>query len=228
MYYDLHIHSCLSPCGNDEMTINNICNMALIKGLDLISITDHNSTLNSNSLKIVSEKIGIKVIYGVEIQTIEEVHVLGYFKTLIEIEEYQKWLEKKLIKTKNSSEYFGNQFIVDENDLIVDVYDNLLIMSLNCDIEECCKIIHQFGGKVVLAHVIDKSNGICNQLGFIPENLDFDGIEIKNYEQKEKVQKRHPWINHTLWFINSDAHQLIDISEKVNFIKESTLEEFWR
>ena len=43
MHYDLHIHSCLSPCADDSMTPHNICNMAKIKGLDLIAVTDHNS-----------------------------------------------------------------------------------------------------------------------------------------------------------------------------------------
>lgn len=228
MYYDLHIHSCLSPCGNDEMTINNICNMAIIKGLDLISITDHNSTLNLRALKKISESTGIKIIYGVEVQTIEEVHILGYFKTLEEILVFQKWLDDNIIKTKNKPEYFGNQLIVDENDKVINSYDNLLLMSINCNIEECCKTIHKYGGKVVLAHVVDRTNSICTQLGFIPKNLKFDGIEIKNFEQKEKVENIHPWLKNKFWFINSDAHQLIDISERENFISKESLNEFWR
>ena len=227
MYYDLHIHSCLSPCGADEMTVNNICNMALIKGLDLISITDHNSTHNSTAFEKVARRLGLRVIFGVEIQTVEEVHILGYFRTLKEIAGFQLWLDNKLIKVPNRPEYFGRQQILDENDEVTATYDNLLLMSVDADIDECCKAVHQHGGRVVLAHATERANSICTQLGFIPETLDFDGIEIREYGQKERVLERHPWLGHTIWFVNSDAHQLVDISERENHISEEKLEEFW-
>ena len=58
MYYDLHIHSALSPCGDDTMTINNIFNMSYIKGLELIAITDHNSLKQQNYLEeIINHEI---------------------------------------------------------------------------------------------------------------------------------------------------------------------------
>jgi len=40
LYYDLHLHSCLSPCGDDESTPGNIVGMAVVKGLQVIALTD--------------------------------------------------------------------------------------------------------------------------------------------------------------------------------------------
>ena len=94
MFYDLHMHSCLSPCAEDEMTPNNICNMALIKGLDVIALTDHNSTKQLSSISKVAKSLNLNFIYGCEIQTVEEVHILGLFDSLEKTERLQKWIDK--------------------------------------------------------------------------------------------------------------------------------------
>ena len=44
--YDLHLHSCLSPCADDDMTPYNIAGMAMLLGLQLLALTDHNSAKN--------------------------------------------------------------------------------------------------------------------------------------------------------------------------------------
>ena len=43
--YDLHVHSCLSPCGDSDMTPNNVVQMALLSGCEILAITDHNTCL---------------------------------------------------------------------------------------------------------------------------------------------------------------------------------------
>ena len=92
MYYDLHMHSCLSPCASDDMTPNNIVNMALIKELDLIAVTDHNSTKQLPAIDKVARELGLTLLYGVELETIEEVHVLGLFNTLEKSQSFQEWI----------------------------------------------------------------------------------------------------------------------------------------
>ena len=110
IYYDFHIHTCLSPCADDDMTPNNIINMAMIKGLDMIAICDHNSSLQLSAFSKL--KTNIKIIFGIEVETIEEVHVLGLFKSLEDNISFDKWdefkqivLSNKLMKFKNGSEY---------------------------------------------------------------------------------------------------------------------------
>ncbi len=227
MFYDFHIHSCLSPCSENDMTPNNIVNMALLKGLDMIAICDHNTTKQQKAIHEVAKLNSFKIMYGTEIQTIEEVHVCCYFKTLEDIENFQPWIDSKNMKIKNNEDYFGQQLILDSEDNIVGSEEYLLITSLNCTLNELCDAVHQAKGKVVLAHALDRANSITHQLGFIPKDCQFDGIEVKTIEQMNEVLKRHPWIQNTTWFMNSDAHQLIDISEPCNSMSSVEFQNFW-
>lgn len=229
MYYDLHIHSCLSPCAEDEMTPNNICQMALLKGLDVIAITDHNSTKQCDAVAEVAKNLGIKVLYGCEIESMEEVHLLALFNTLEKANHFQTWIDAHLPFVQNDENYFGKQEICNANDEVIEHLSGLLIVSLNVSIDGCIKAIHEYGGKAILAHVLDRKNAIIHQLGFIPPNLEFDGIEIKSEDQKDRVLELHPWLqNETIhWFIDSDAHRLVDISEAEHELSETVFNELW-
>ena len=164
MYYDLHIHSALSPCGDDTMTINNIFNMSYIKGLELIAITDHNSLKQQNYLEeIINHEIlkgKIDYIHGVELQSKEEIHILAYFLKDTDLKSIQAWIDSYLIKVPNNPDYYGNQYIFNVNDEIIDHEDNLLISSLDLDIYQIIETIHSFNGIAVLAHVLAKKFGI--------------------------------------------------------------------
>ena len=143
MYYDLHIHSALSPCSDDLMTINNIFNMAYIKGLQLIAITDHNSLKQQYYLeKIIKHDIlkgKIDYVHGVELQSSEEIHLLAYFKKGSNLNVIQEWIDKHLIKVKNQSDYYGNQYIYNEFDEVIGIEDNLLISSLDLNVYQILK-----------------------------------------------------------------------------------------
>ncbi len=160
MYYDLHIHSALSPCGDDTMTINNIFNMAYIKGLELIAITDHNSLKQQFYLEeIINHDIlkgKIDYIHGVELQSKEEIHILAYFRKNTDLDIIQKWIDKHLIKVDNQPDYYGNQHIFNANDEIIETENNLLISSLDLDVYEIVDNIHRFNGVAILAHVMAK------------------------------------------------------------------------
>ena len=78
-YYDFHIHTALSPCGDDDMTPNNIVNMAVLKGLDAIAITDHNTAKNVPACVECAKDKPLVVIPGMEIETAEEIHMLALF-----------------------------------------------------------------------------------------------------------------------------------------------------
>lgn len=164
MYYDLHIHSALSPCGDDTMTINNIFNMAYIKGLELIAITDHNSLKQQYYLEeIINHDIlkgKIDYVHGVELQSIEKIHILAYFCKNTNLKPIQEWIDKHLIKIPNQSDYYGNQYIFNANDEIIETENNLLISSLDMDVYKIINQIHAFNGIAILAHVMAKKYGI--------------------------------------------------------------------
>lgn len=228
MYYDLHIHSALSPCAENEMTPNNICNMALIKGLELIAVTDHNSVKQLKAFSIAAERAGIKALYGAELQTSEEVHVLALFKRLEDAEKLEPWIDEHMPIIPNKIDFFGDQWICNQDDEFVEQEKNLLLVSLTANLEETIGKIHELGGRAILAHVVDRENSITNQLGFIPENLAYDGLEIKSLGEIPRVLARNPWIKEeTIWLIDSDAHRLIDIAEKENYLTSETFKRLW-
>lgn len=218
IYYDFHIHTCLSPCADDDMTPNNIINMAMIKGLDMIAICDHNSSLQLSAFSKL--KTNIKIIFGIEVETIEEVHVLGLFKSLEDNISFDKWLDNYKLKTINDIHFFGNQLIMDENDNVINQHPYLLITSTKVNLNDCIKMIHQYHGIAVLAHVFDRKNSIINQLGFIPNDIQADAIEVKNEEQIKLIKQMYPFLQNKIFMINSDAHRLIDINERINALQE--------
>lgn len=120
MYVDLHIHSCLSPCADDDMTPANICGMASIKGLDAIAVTDHNCARNLPYVKEAADAFHLILLPGMEITTREEVHVLGYFPTVEVAMEAGEFFASHLPPMKNRPAFFGRQLVVDTDDQVVD------------------------------------------------------------------------------------------------------------
>lgn len=217
MYYDLHIHSSLSPCSDDDMTINNIVNMALIKGLDLIAITDHNSYDECKALDLVS-KDKLKVLYGAELESIEEVHLLGLFDNLDNALKMNIYTKDYLIKEFNDEYYYGKQLIRDENDNVISKEPYLLIKSLDVCLKELIKVIHKYHGIAILAHIYDKRYSIHYNLGKIDKDLEFDGVEVKDNNECQRFKDEYHEFRDKLILINSDAHNLWNISEAIHDI----------
>ena len=232
MYYDLHIHSALSPCSDDLMTINNIFNMAYIKGLQLIAITDHNSLKQQYYLeKIIKHDIlkgKIDYVHGVELQSSEEIHLLAYFKKGSNLNVIQEWIDKHLIKVKNQSDYYGNQYIYNEFDEVIGIEDNLLISSLDLNVYQIVKKVHEFNGVVILAHVMAKRYGIYEVYHGIPDDLNYDGIEVESIKQLYELKQLCKHLKDDYVFFNSDAHNLESISEPINQIDRDIFYQLWR
>lgn len=210
MYYDLHIHSALSPCSEDEMTLNNIVNMSLLKGLDLIAITDHNSMKQQACLLTVA-KNKIHVLLGVEIQSSDGIHILGYFNEKSDISKIQAYLDKHLIVKMNHPDYYGHQWILNEKDEVVGKEERLLISSLDVNCSEVIEAIHTLGGKAILAHIYRKY-GYLEHYGSLDESLHFDGVEVLP-EYQQKVLDSYPFLKNKIVLCDSDAHYLGMINE---------------
>ena len=227
MYYDLHIHSGLSPCADDDMSPQNIVQMAKIKGLQMISVCDHNSLRQQSVIAQVAKEHGLDYVYGIEIQTKEEVHVLAYFKDDHDLPYVKQWISHNQMKVVNRANFFGHQYLFDQHDQIVEEEKLALIFSLNVSLEECLHVIHSHHGKAVLAHIYGRKNGIVYQLGFIPEHLPIDGIEVSHEDDIQRFIDEYPCLSELPCFINSDAHHLSDIHEASFTINPKTLTRFW-
>ena len=228
IYYDFHIHSALSPCGDKDMTPNNIVNMAAIIGLDVVAITDHNSVGNVRSAMKVGEQVGVKVLAGMEVETAEEIHVLTLYNTIEAAEEVAKAVYNALPDIKNRPEIFGHQFYMDEDDNIVGEEEKLLISPTTIQVEDLQALVKSVGGIVFPAHVDRHSYSILTNLGFIPEDLDIDGIEIsKKVGDMEAYLDSRPDLKKYRVLRNSDAHYLADIAEKEAFLAVNDINELF-
>ena len=210
---DLHIHTVLSPCGDLEMSPANIVAKARETGLDIIGITDHNSTRHCKLIRSLAEPEGIFVLMGAEVTTREEVHCLTFFENDDQLSEFQVYLEKHLPPIPNNVEKFGYQVVVDEDEQIIDEIEYLLISALDQSIEQIEQKVHSLGGIFIPAHIDRPSYSIISQLGFIPPDLLIDGIEIS---ANCKIQSVIPFLGkqtERTIIRDSDAHYVENIGK---------------
>ena len=207
VYYDLHIHSALSPCGDLDMTPNNVVNMAKLKGLDMISLTDHNTACNLSSFKKIADDAGITFLPGIELNTSEEVHLLAYFYDIDNACEFGDFIYNSLPDIKNDEKLFGPQIILDENDEPKGSLDKLLFSALPFSFDECLDLITKAGGVPVPAHINRESNSLIYMMGFIPESDLFHTVEVYD-------NGNFPETGNLKIITSSDAHYLENIHEK--------------
>ncbi len=222
---DLHIHSCLSPCGDMLMTPNNIVGMAYLKGLDVIAVSDHNTANNLPAIKRVADERGVLLLPAIEAESREEVHVLCYFNEVDAAVEFSKAIYEHLPDMPNNPQFFGEQVIMDEDDEPIGTEPRLLIQSLDLTIDELATLCRAHGGEPVPAHINRTSNSLINNLGFIPGEIDFRTVEI--YRSLSMPEYIDTSAYHVLY--SSDAHRLEDIFERDNFVSvtEKTVQSLW-
>lgn len=211
--YDLHIHSALSPCGDMDMTPNNIVNMSLLKGLEIIAVSDHNSCGN---VRAVTEAAAgrLLVVPAMEIETAEEVHMLCLFETVENAEDMQALVKANLPDIKNRPEIFGRQCFMDNEDNITGEAETLLLSAAALSIYEVVSAAKERGGLAIPAHIDRSSYSVISNLGFIPPDLYVPAVEItaKNVG-KWSVDYADKFV-----LTNSDAHYLGDIAEAERFL----------
>lgn len=213
---DLHIHTCLSPCADLEMSPENIVKKAIEKNLDMIAITDHNSVANFLAIEKLAEN-QLTVLPGMEITTSEEVHILGIFPDFERAETMQKIVYENL-HGKNEPAVFGEQIIVDA-DGYVDYCDRFLLGATTMTTDEIVYEIHENDGLAIAAHIDREAFGILGHLGFIPENVQFDALEISQFMTVESARKQFPKFS---ILTNSDAHRLADFGNRWSKLKMET------
>ena len=219
LYYDFHIHSALSPCAEEDMTINNILNMSMLKELDAVAITDHNSILNIKKALQVAKDMDIILIPGIEVQTREDVHILCLFKDYESIDSFYNELEEFRIKVKHNPEKFGRQLVLDEMDEIVSEYENSLYFSYQVSIEYLLEMTNRHDGVFIPCHLDRNSFSIVSNLGFIPFDMDIKTIEFSKQCKPEEFVEKNRTLKNYSYIINSDAHDLASISERENYIE---------
>lgn len=220
---DLHVHTVLSPCAEVEMIPPLIVDTALELGIDLIAITDHNSTGNIHAVQQAAEGTDLVVLPGMELQTREDVHSLCLFDTLDQAERFQKIIDSTLPNLKNNDDSFGAQFVVDENGEYIRTEDRLLITSSSLSLNDSFRIVTEMGGLFIPAHINRKTFGLIESLGFLPPDIPFDAVEISRHLTPIQASERIPSISRIPIIQNGDVHRLDEFLGSLILIIEKPL-----
>ena len=212
LFYDLHIHSCLSPCGDDDSTPANIAMLAKMLGLDVAALTDHNSCKNCPAFFEAAKAAELLPIAGMELTTQEEIHVLCLFPELDNAMEFDKYVHEHIMPIKNKPEIYGNQLVKNSDDETVDIEDICLINATDIDFYSVKPLVRSYGGIMVPAHIDRKAFSLINSLGGVPSDAGFDCVEIKYPEAVENLTAKYPYIGECGVIFDSDAHYLENIS----------------
>lgn len=216
--YDLHVHSCLSPCADNEMTPANIAGMAFVKGLDVIALTDHNTCRNCPAFIKHCNEYGILAIPGLELTTMEEVHVLCLFEELSNALDFDNYVYGRLMKIPNNEKIFGSQIIYGEGDEPMDREESLLINATSISFNSLYDTLKSFGGTMVPAHIERPANSLLANLGFISRENKFKCAEVKGRDKENLLKRENPYLKKCRIIYNSDAHSLGEIKECEDFI----------
>lgn len=213
LYYDLHLHSCLSPCGDDDMTPANIVGMAAVKGLDVIALTDHNSCKNCPAAMKHGEELGVIVIPGMELTTSEEVHVVCLFPTLEDALAFDRYVYEHLLPVRNKEHIFGKQQIMNENDEETGRVEYLLINATDISFDQVEALVSSYHGISYPAHLDKSTTSLISNLGFIPPESTFRCAEVHDLTKLHMLQKTNPYLKTCKIVSSSDAHYLWDMNE---------------
>ena len=214
--YDLHIHSCLSPCGDMDMTPNNIAGMAMIKELNIIALTDHNTARNAPALIKAAEQFGIIVLPGMELTTEEEVHVVCLFSETEDALAFDSYVYDRLLKIRNKPDIFGPQILMNENDEPVGEEEYLLINATRIPFDRVYDAVTAHNGIMIPAHLDKSTTSLISNLGMIPPDSKFTCAEVKDLTKLHGLLHAHPYLENCRIISDSDAHYLEDISEPVH------------
>lgn len=208
---DLHIHSALSPCAENEMTPCAIAQRARAAGLALIAVCDHNASGNAAACAAAGAECGLSVIPGMEVQTREEVHLLCLFSSLSALERWQTTVDAGLPTTDNRPEHFGEQLLFDRHDGLIGRERRLLLTSTALTVEQVFAGVAALGGLCIPAHIDRPSFSLLGNLGLIPPGIDCCAVEISRRADPAAVRRRFPDTAALPYLIASDAHRLCDI-----------------
>ncbi|MBR1761943.1 MAG: PHP domain-containing protein [Eubacterium sp.] len=217
-YYDLHIHSCLSPCGSDDNTPNNIAGMATLCGLNIVALTDHNTCKNCPAFFEAAKRYGIIPVAGMELTTAEDIHVVCLFENLSDAMAFDEEIDKRRIKIENRIDIFGNQFILDGEDNIIGEDKYLLSNATTVSLEEAPDLVRSFNGICYPAHIDRQSNGVIEILGTFPETPYFGIVEINRREKVDEYVEKYSLFDKRV-IISSDAHYLENMRDKENYFE---------
>lgn len=223
---ELHIHTVVSPCAGIEMIPPLIVREALDHNINLIAITDHNTTANVEAVQKAAAAYELTVLPGMELQTIEEVHMLCLFDTLDQMRAWQTLVDSRMPPLENDIEAFGEQFVVDEEAEFIRRETQLLLTSARISLNEAVTEVDKLGGLAIPAHVNRTAFSLIANLGFVPPDVSFDALEISRHITPEQARRKFPQLKDFTLLQNGDVHYPVDfLGANLFWLAEPTIAE---
>ena len=217
-YYDFHLHSCLSPCGDDDSTPNNIAGMAALCELEIIALTDHNTVKNCPAFYTACERYGLIPVAGMELTSSEDVHIVCLFERLEDALAFGEEIDRHRVLIENRPDIFGEQVITDGEDEVIGIERYLLTNATDLSVEYIPALVERFGGVCYPAHIDRDMGGIVAILGTVPETPHFRCVEIHDPARISEYTERFS-LGDRLFIVSSDAHYLTDIRDRDSSIE---------
>jgi hypothetical protein len=208
---DLHVHSVLSPCGDLSMSPRTIVGCARKVGLDVVAVTDHNCARNAPALSQAARAAGVVALYGLEVRSVEEVDLLTIFDRVEAALEFGAVVYDALPDVPCDPDLFGDQVVVDADEEILESVDKLLISGCSWPLAELAHEARERGGLVIPAHVDRPVDSVISQLGWLPDDLEVDAVELSRFGDETVLSQDHPWLARVPVVRFSDAHRPAEI-----------------
>lgn len=219
VYYDLHLHSCLSPCGDNDMTPYNLVNMAALQGMQIIALTDHNSCLNCPAAIEAGARAGVLVIPGMELCTAEEAHIICLFPKLEQALSFSEYIKKHVPPVKNRPDIFGEQRVMDAEDGILGLEETLLTTASEIRVDRVAALVRSYGGVCFPAHLDRPSYSVISSLGAFEAEWGFHAAELTRAADVADYIARYPALKGLPLLCDSDAHDLENIPEAAAWLE---------
>ncbi len=217
-FYDLHNHSCLSPCADNDNTPYNLAGMAAVSGIDIMALTDHNSCKNCPAFFAAAEHYGIVPVAGIELTTTEEIHIVCLFPKLSDAMKFDDEIDSRRIKVLNRTDIFGDQIIMGCDDEPRGTEPYLLSNATSVALDEVPQLVKKYGGVCYPAHIDRDANGIIAVLGTLPKTPEFRCVELHDRQKMQEYITKYNLDDKKI-IISSDAHYLQDIKDKENYFE---------
>ena len=216
-YYDLHVHSCLSPCGDNDNTPNNLVGMAVLNGLQILALTDHNTCRNCPAFFEAAKRQGVIPIPGMELTTAEDIHMVCLFPDLESALAFDREIDGRRIRIPNRPDIFGDQLVMNGEDEVIGTDPDLLSNATTVTVDEAPALAEAYGGVCYPAHIDRESNGIIATLGMMPIGVHYPTVELHDQSREAEIRANHDLTGSRV-VVGSDAHCLWDVSEAEHWL----------
>lgn len=210
--FDLHLHSCLSPCGGEDMTPANLAGMCALAGLEVVALTDHNTCGNCAAFCASAEAYGLLALPGMELTTAEEVHVVCLFPGLEPADAFAAQVYRRLPDLPNDVRIFGPQIRMDASDGVLGEEPRMLAGASGIGVYDAADLAASFGGVAFPAHIDRPSFSLLSNLGLWDGAMGFPLAEVSRACPPDFLARR-PDLAGVRTICASDAHYLDQIMD---------------